>query len=254
MENINATGIDTAILSKIAGLLKLAERNANVNESASAASAAQALLSKHRLTVADLDAATNTKESPGVADAPLITGNRISQWKSDLASAVCSANGCKLYIHKVYAKTGMGEIRTRMEYDVNVKLIGRPTDIAVVRYFYAYLEREIERLSAVAVAGGGITGKSGTNSFKIGAVVAISQRLREAVKAIRAEVTEGTEGCTAMVRLDTADREVDDFFSSFTKGFTKGQRSQSKIQGEAYYQGKEAGAGIALNKATNLLN
>jgi len=250
MENI----IDSAVLNKIAALLKLAEKNANVNESANAAAMAQVLLSKHRLTVADLDAATNgPREAASVANEPLITGSRISQWKSDLVGQVAKVNGCRYYYSKTFAKYGQGEVRTRREFNVSVRLIGRPSDVAVVRYFYAYLEREIERLSAVAVAGGGITGKSGTNSFKVGAVVAVAKRLNESVKASRDEAAAsaeaaGREGCTALVHLDLADREVDEFYNNFTKGFTAKQHSQASLQADAYSQGREAGAGIALNK------
>lgn len=250
MDNI----IDNALMNKIVGLLKLAEKNNNANESASAAAAAQALLSKHRLTVADL-VGTDGKptESPAVHEEPLITGNRISQWKSDLISAVCRANGCKYYYSKTFAKYGQGDVRSRREFNVSVRLIGRPSDVAVVRYFYAYLEREIERLSAIAFAGGGLAGKRDGNSFKVGVVTTLAMRLDESVKASRVQaeaeaVAAGRDGTTAMVKLDAADREVDEFYSTFTKGFKSKQRSQTGVNGDAYGQGRKAGEGVVLNK------
>jgi hypothetical protein len=258
MENISSIGngnVDNSVLNKIVGLLKLAEKNNNANESASAAAAAQALLSKHRLTVADLGAALNGKpiEAPSVATEALITGNRINQWRSNLISAVCSANGCHYYYTKTFAKYGHGESRSRREFLISVVLIGRPSDVAVVRYFYSYLEREVERLSAIAFAGGGLTGKRDGNSFKVGVVTTVASRLQESVKASRVEaateaVSAGKDGTTAMVRLDAADREVDEFYSTFTKGFKSKQHSSTSVNGDAYGQGREAGAGIALNK------
>ena len=249
--------IDNALATKIIGLLKLAEKNNNANESASAAAAAQALLSKHRLTVADLVGTDGTPtEAPAVHEEPLITGNRIAQWKSDLIAAVCRANGCRYYYAKSFAKYGQGEQRSRREFNVSVRLIGRSSDVAVVRYFYSYLENEIERLSAIAFAGGGLTGKRDGNSFKVGVVTTLALRLAESVKASRVEaeaeaVSQGREGTTAMVRLDAADREVDEFYSTFTKGFSSKTRSATSVNGDAYGQGRKAGEGVALNKGLN---
>jgi hypothetical protein len=256
MENaINTSGtVDNAILAKIAGLLKLAEKNNNANESASAAAAAQALLSKHRLTIADLGAMPGAvKEAPGVNENPLLTANRIAQWRTDLASAVCKANGCHYYFSKVFVRTGHGETRSRREYEVSIKLIGRSSDVEVVRYFYTYLEREVERLSAIAFAAGGIEGKRGGNSFKVGCVMTLATRLAESVRAARMEAGEaaqakGEDGTMAMVRLDAADREVDEFYTTFTKGMNAKTRTSQSVQADAYSQGREAGKGIALNK------
>jgi hypothetical protein len=238
--------VESSVLDKIAGLLQLAEKNNNVHESAAAAAAAQALLTKHRLTKADLSEHTAEKtEAVGVAESPLFSGNRQVAWRVDLASAVVNTNGCRMYFARQYE----GYSVARARYQIGVKLVGRDSDIQIVRYFFEYLSREIERLCEVGVANGELRGKTACNSFKMGAMRAVTSRLyeghRESRKEAEKALTAGTS--TAIVKLDSADAEVAEYYKGLNLG--KGKARQSvRLDGRAYNAGQAAGRGIALNK------
>lgn len=240
--------VDANVLDKIAGLLQLAEKNNSVHESAAAASAAQALLTKYRLTKADLsEHSTEKKEAVGVAHKPLFEGNRQVAWRMDLAVAVTTTNGCRLYLGT--HREDYNPHTNRSKNVVAVKLVGRESDIQIVRYFYEYLSREIERLCQAGVEAGELRGKTACNSFKMGAKSAVTARLYEGHRASREEaqkaLTAGTS--TAIVKLDNADAEVAEYYNGLRLG--KGKARQSvRLDAGAYNAGKQAGARIALNK------
>jgi hypothetical protein len=243
--------VDAAILDKIAGLLQLAEKNNNVNESAVAAQAAQTLLTKHRLTRADLDGhSTEKKESCETAAKPLFTGNRIANWRKQLAGTVAEVNGCRIYYSRQYDKTGTnGDWRNRREYHINIKIVGYPSDIDIVRYFFSYLDREIQRLFEIARAAKTISGKTGGTSFKVGACNAVCVRLHQAYGEQRAEAKKMLEAGTsqAIVKLDAADAEVDEFYNSIGLGKAK-RAPRTNVDYDAYAKGQKAGKTVGLHK------
>jgi hypothetical protein len=244
--------VPASILDKIAGLLSLAEKNSNVNESAVASAAAQTLLTKYRLTQADLAGHdVEKKESVEEAGEALFTGNRIAKWRKALIRAVVYSNGCRFYYSRQYDKTGHGEERSRTEYKVNVVLVGFPSDIAIVRYFFAHLDREIQRLFEVARVNGEIRGKTGGTSFKVGACNAISSRLYAAHSEQKAEAKKALTAGTsqAIVKLDAAEAEVDEYYKEISKKFGKAKKEQaSNVDIDAYYKGVQAGKTVGLHK------
>lgn len=77
--------MNEALLDKIAALLALAEKNNNVHEAATAAAMAQSLLTKHRLTLEDIEA---TREEKIDEQEPLWFAERLIFWKGVLAEGV----------------------------------------------------------------------------------------------------------------------------------------------------------------------
>lgn len=238
--------VDSNILDKIAGLLQLAEKNNNVHESAAAASAAQALLTKHRLTMADLgERDSEKKEKVEVANEPLTAGNKKVAWRATLASVVARTNGCRLYYFTKPDSYSSGTYRRKNI--VSTMIVGRDSDIQIVRYFYAYLTEEIERLTKAHVEAGVLFGKSDCNSFKLGAMQAVVSRLQEGHEASRAEAKKELGGSQAIVRLDNYELEVDKFYQGLN--LKRGKAQTSRISSaEAFNQGQQAGRKISLNK------
>ena len=95
------------IISKIQNLLNLSKNNINLNESAAAYKAAQKLLTRHKLTLADiqLKESKHSNEPIEISDIPLYTGKRAITWKGCLADRIATANGCGVWWSKQWNKT-----------------------------------------------------------------------------------------------------------------------------------------------------
>jgi hypothetical protein len=229
-------GAPSEILRKITGLLRLAQSNPNVNEAAVAAGAAQALLTKHRLTEADLGSGEDAGDI-SVEDEPVAVMRRREIWRVALASAVARANGCRIYTSR--AKDG-----------VQLKVIGRPGDAQIVTYFVRYLSLEISRLADSALARRLISGKTEVNNFRLGAVSAIKERLRQAQAQERQHAEEraaaGGGTSTAIVRLDANDAAVEKYVEGMK--LRSAPRPRWQASATAFAQGKAAGRNISLNK------
>ncbi len=242
--------IDSNTLDKIAALFQLAEKNNNANESATAAAMAQAMLTKYRLTKADLAShSTTEQEKPETAGKPLFESIKIPIWKKDLASTVSRVNGCRIYYSKEFVKPVDGTSRRRREYLNRIVIVGLPSDIEVVRYFFTYLVRETERLSDAALAAGEIKGKRGGNSFKIGVERAISGRLWDSLRESKAEAQSASEAGTssAIVALENSEAAVKKFYDSINlKKATK--QAARYVESNAMALGTKAGRGIVLNR------
>jgi hypothetical protein len=225
--------VDSSVIEKIAKLLQLAEGNANVNEASVAAQKAQELLSRYRLTQADINSGFN-KEDIHVEEVGLLFGKKIANWKWSIASALVKINGCKCYSAQNAAGIS------------HIKLVGRDSDIQIIRYFNDYLIREIDRLAAESMARGEIYGKRGSTSFKLGAANSVRSRLLDANKKIRAEAATSS----AIVKLDVAELEVADFYNNLSKklGLRASSRATTSPETDSYNRGHKAGSGIALNK------
>ena len=184
----------SAIIDKVRKLLRLAE-SPNAHEAALAAAKAQTLIDEHNLTASllSLDTATPEQDEP-IEDfqkkgAPLDERGR-DVWKSHLASAISRANACRIYLQG-------GQIA----------LVGRPSDAAAVRYLYAYLSREVERLCEKDGRG---CGRTWRNNYRLGVVDTISRKLREERERFKREAQKAVESNTqALVRMNTALAKVE---------------------------------------------
>lgn len=232
--------IDQKVLDKIAALLNMTEENGcSVAESAGAAKQAQLLMSKHRLEMADI----SSSEEGGVeySEDPLFQGKRKITWKNRLAMVIAEVNGCQA-------------ITYRMVQGVALRLVGSQSDIEIVRYLFSHIEREVERLVAeerkpkvIDIDDGivgevALRGKTAMNSFRLGVVKTIGDRLHEARKEIREEA----QHSTALVKLDQREAEVASWIEDNLK-LTKTSVKQ-RINDLAFERGKEAGRSISLNK------
>ncbi len=216
-----------AIISKINHLLnKTVDNGCSVAESASAAKIAQQLLTQYRLSYADLSIKS---ESIHKDDEPLYSGQRLISWKDSLACVLCEVNGCKAYSLRNYK-------------GASFRLVGRDSDIQIVRYFFNYLSTEVERLCKHAMQNGNGSGKTWSNNFKHGAVAAICERLKEGNK----EVIEAND-CQAIVKLSMKDDELKKWVKDNLKLGKPPVRTMA-YDLNGYGEGVAAGKKINLNK------
>ena len=239
------------IVDRIRKLLELAKSD-NVNEAASAASAAQRLMAEHRIEVAMLDVGRDAPDEE-IETALLHStgGQKVVHWQGSLAVHICHANGCA-----TYWAGGLGSART-------LQIVGTPSDAATCRYLFAYLLREIERLSKVEAAKlPGAPGRTWHTSFKLGAVSVIGSRLGEAARAERehqrelAAASDRVQGTStalvlvtnALAKLDTRQERA----RARLVGMRKTKSSSRRFDYNGYEAGKRAGATLNLSSGPAL--
>lgn len=233
---------DDVVLQKVQKLLRLAT-SSNANEAGLAAAKAQELIDKHNLSAAllALDAAEPTKgldDEPIIdfekAGAPLDSQKRLDRWRGSLASVIARQNGCRIYFS-----------------GSDIALVGRPSDAETVRYLYAYLSREVERLTTAQGAG---MGRTWRNNFRLGVVDTIAAKLHEQRRAFESQARKEAreEGSTALVRVDRALARIDKRghdVADWIKGNLKlysGGSSSSTYNHNARQQGRKAGQSISV--------
>lgn len=244
--------MDEKIVDKIKKLLRLAE-SADVNEAANAAGKAQQMMEAHNIDLAMLPADDdgNPIEEEEVRqfdhDEALHVSARVASWHSQLSHRIAKSNGCSTFLGYTFSKEQAKYMRT-------VGIVGRPSDVATVRYLFQYLKAEIDRLCKQSAKG---KGRTWANSFRLGAVHEVGRRLKEAKAEARREARDKVEALdgdqtTALARLDTAlariDQRLNDTKSWMDENMNlRNLRSRgSQRDWDAYSAGREAGSNISL--------
>lgn len=207
-----------AIYRKVRALHRLAnDRGATEHEAAAAASAMQKLIEQHRLDMSALDASESAAEREeaaervGVQTDPLDEQKKGVTWRGLLAGSIARANGCKVFWDHGVRNNADG----RLERVTRLCVIGTPSRASAVRYLYAWLSREVDRLGAEAARG---RGRSYGNAFRVGCVERVGARLEAAARDGRREAErearKAADGnSTALVRIDSRlarlEQEVD---------------------------------------------
>lgn len=195
------------VIEKVKKLLRLAKSD-NANEAALAAAKAQELIDRHKLHAALLELdkkpgslaeALEGIEDFGDGDDTLTPDEKnVATWKWRLAYNVAKHNAVELYVmnyRKVTADSPYPQERK------GIFAIGRPSDVAAVRYLFAYCVREVEKL--VAARGPG-HGRVWYNNYRLGVVDTIAKKLiaqrEEFAKSVRRE----SGGGAALVKVNDA--------------------------------------------------
>ena len=235
---------------KIANLLRLAKSD-NVNEAAMAAARAQRLMDKYKIEVA-LESLADDDDFPDEdiinCQDPIERLKQRCMWKTLLADSIGTANQCNVY-------TQGGDI----------KIVGRPGDINVVRYLYAYLVREVNRLCDRDCKG---CGRTFRNNFRLGAHSALkkklSQQKEDTIAEVRQRVTHsafylGVPDSSALVRVDQALAKIEQRGRDVETWMRKNMRmgtasaSRSNYNRDAYQAGQRAGGSIQITRARGSL-
>lgn len=236
-----------AAMEKAAKLLRLAQSD-NPNEAALAAARAQEIIDRYKLNAAALASeaegttAEEAEEIRNYEDDPLSYESRKVTWKIVLAMALAEANQCMAYTH-----------------GADICIIGRPSDVAIVRPFFTHLTGEIDRLTEKHCKGNGQTYR---NNFRLGAVDTIGRRLKAAqaatVEAVKAEALQsGGESALVLVESSLAilkERRVAvDTWSKQNMRLRNYKFSQTNRDERAREAGRRAGESISLERSSGAL-
>lgn len=225
--------MDSKIIERVRRLLALSKSD-NVHEAGAAAAKAQALMTEHRIAMADVAISENAVVEP--IDTTIIdsSGKRIV-WKHVLADSLGTANSAIMF-------TSFNRDTQRSEY----KVVGTPSAAQTVQYLYAYLVREIERLCAAEKAA---NGAAWANSFKLGAASEVGKRLTAAADAAKAAAKGAGHGA-ALVRID------DDLARARRSLAASGLRTRTErprmSSSDGFASGKVAGQSIPLGGSPQL--
>jgi hypothetical protein len=236
---------NAAVIAKVRKLLALADdAGATEGEATNAAAAAQRLIELHRLDVATLEAGEGDAPplpEETIVNEPLIEGGaptakRIVSWRGQLTGGIAKSNGCRHYWH---VESGKG---------VHLRIVGPASRLASVRYLYAYLSHEIDRLGTEAARG---NGRAYGNAWRLGCAQRVSERLRESVKAARVEARTRAKADSgaALARLDNALARIESDEQRVLEALRKLRlvNSPTKVGSASGYEaGKAAGNRIQL--------
>jgi hypothetical protein len=194
------------IFRLITSLKALSVNNLDEEEAALAAARMQGLIDKYKISEAELNVDDDDEVEVDCHSFYEEGGNRFVRWRLQLAVSLAHNNNCR-----VVKTQGSKSKRTGKVIVAQVQIIGTEGNVATCKYVFMYLCNEIERLSKEALVKYNRAnphekgGKGFSVSFKVGAVMSISKRLREQ----RRETVAENE--TAMVLFDKENRAVDDW-------------------------------------------
>jgi hypothetical protein len=247
------TTVPENVMKQIRNLLnKTVANGCTEAEAATAAALAQKMLMKWNLGMTDL-VEDVTPEQPVVIGENFTDGvegvtARVSKWKGALLNSVARANGCYLIYRYVHSRSNGG----RLEKMQRMILIGQERDAAVTKALYEILRDTVEercKLNQPAGLGRG-EGKSWAASFKLGAVSAISERLRHTREEVKTELkaihgVQENRATTALARIDTAEIAL----AKYIRGMHLKNRpsGNTNINHDAYERGRLVGSRISLS-------
>lgn len=217
------------VIAKIKKLRALATSD-NEHEAAAAAAAAERLLQEHRLSEAELEGDSGPKEQAELSEDPLdVFGRKAQVWKGVLVFGLGKLHGCYVFQDRVRRR---GATEIHLVY----RIVGRPSDVATVRYLYAWLTSEIERLAHQHGKG---KGRTWFNSYRRGAVAGVLEAMRGASKAVRAEAS-----ATALVRLDERMTETESAARELGLRVGGARTASVRVDHDAFDRGQRDGRSI----------
>lgn len=217
-----------SVIEKVNKLLSLS-KSSNANEAATAAAMANKLIDQYRLSESDLSQEQN---DPLMEDKGFLyeTG-RIVRWKSVLAYILSKHYGCALF-NQIHFVNG----RKASRY----KLIGRQSDIEIVKYMFNWLTMECQRLTKQEAYG---HGKIFAQSYCAGFVEGIKQQLHLS----RQEIADQADK-QAMTRINSREQEASQFMHQLHKLKNAPSLRASQIDPTAFNAGVDRGKSVHLGK------
>jgi len=235
----------TNIIDKVQKLLRLS-RSSNIHEAAAAAAAADRLIQEHGLQQAQFEAdGTEPAEKPAEDTSPLTSWHRLPTWRKILTSGLVRHYSCAGFLTWSLGQGGYV-----------YKVVGRPSDVASVRYMLGWLTVEIERLAQLNKG----QGKAFLDSFKRGAVNGVMSKLTESKEAQRAQVkVVSAIKPEVSAALAIYDRRKDDAKAELHRLYPDVAEREKRRRGgghyagpsryDAYSEGQRAGRNIHVGSA-----
>lgn len=223
-----------SIIERVHKLISLS-RNANANEAAAAAAIANRLIDQYRLSKADLEMHAETVEPIEEDTGYIYESGRINPWKVYLIDVLVNHYGLTHWNDTDYTS---GRKVTR------IKVIGRKTDITIVKYMFAWLMSECQRLADLEAKG---KGHVFVGSYCMGFVQGISLQLKNS--RIEAQKEAST---AAIVKIDARSREAQSFMYKLRPNLrTSVMRSHMQFNGNALSAGRVKGESMHLGASLN---
>lgn len=227
------------ILDKITKLLALASNvSLNENEAIVANTKAQELITRFQIEEAELNSVN--KKDLEVVYCRIDTKSKSDiLWKNKLCSYLTEVNNSRFIITKQYRCT----IYT---------VFGSKSNVELIQILFELISNQIEYLSKNKFDG---KGKSENNSYKLGVVTTVGQRLRETrEKIIEQFVNEQkalSNNSTALVYLNKEIESVKEYVDNFyaAKGQTVGiikKERKINLKHEAYNLGLKDGRSVTI--------
>lgn len=218
-----------ALMARVVALRELAARATTPGEREAALSQAAGIVAKYQIDEASLPTSDTTRAADVVeeADPLFVTSGRLATWRSVLARNLCDLHGCAV-------------LRESTQDGVTVRIAGRRNDVEVVRYFWAWLTYEIERLAEREHG-------SAKNSFRMGAAVGAVRAMRAASRQTQAAA--GERGASvALVLVGRAEQSL----AILAEGGKVGGGKARRFGGDSDAFGRGIAAGEKLQAKTGL--
>ena len=231
--------IDQKIINKLQKLLALSASD-NENEAALAMKKAEELMREHNLSVADV-ALDGSGAHVGSAEVCGLT--KTSQtWETSLGGFI--------------AQTFNGRaIRTRNSNGWSFTFVAGQTDLIIIADLFERLRSTIKRMSQAYVnRAKGFTrthGKSLHNSYRLGMIKTISQRLERLKQNTAPTDSRNAFGMTGTALMVIKDKAVDQRVNRLFPRIRTTMSRASRVDGNAYQQGMTDGNNISLHQSVN---
>lgn len=222
-----------SIVSRIKKLLALGERGGTEAEAAAAMQKVHELLAKHNLCLDDV------KDSP-VAEEDYIRDESEATarqpWQDIIWTSVAKLYFCK----HLNMSGGIGRYRHL--------IIGKPSNIAGVKYVAGYIVRTGDMLAGqAAVSSDG--SRAFRNSFKKGFAYRIHARVEEEIKNARAgKMTDSVTGTALILSplYDSSSRDIDRFIMGQNMKIKRVSQNASVSDHNGYVAGRNAADSVSL--------
>jgi ElaB/YqjD/DUF883 family membrane-anchored ribosome-binding protein len=235
MKPIQSTeAIMETIVSKIQKLLALGERGGTEAEAEAAMRKVHELLARHNLSLDDVKGEAE-KDEDYVKETE--EGTNKQPWQRIVWAAVAELYFCSYFSQ-----------RNRGTGDLHHVVIGKPSNIAVVKYMAAYLIRTGQQVAKEA-AKDSVSKASFINSFKKGYSHRIHFRVKEEIaKAKAGKVTDSSTGTALILHplYDQTKRDLDQFFREHGINVTSRSTSSRPSNHVGYMAGKAAADSVSL--------
>jgi hypothetical protein len=235
-------------LQKAIKCLELSKSD-NQHEAALAASRAQEIIDRYNLCVEDIQQGKDPKgDDENIVDFGFDPLHEVCQvdtrWTLRLASTIARLNGCRIYYS------------TKISGSAIFKLVGRPSDVQSVRYLFAWLEKEVRRITRAECKG---CSRKYQIDFRSGVVDTIQHKLDAQRKETFDAVQKEARNPFALVlvknsiaRIEAKGNAVDKWLEENME--LRQPKFRAKSDWSARAHGQEAGNDVRFTKAVADLN
>ena len=217
------------IIDRVKKLLALGT-SSNVHEAAAATAAANKLIDEYRLSQADLEV-DSLKESIEEDYEYIYQSGKVTPWKMQLVHVLTSHYGVSYWNDCDFSGRKISRYR----------MVGRRSDIDIVKYMFSWLILECQRLCQLEVKG---TGRVSVASYCMGFVSGIAEQLRLS----REELKKSNNYSAAMVKINSRlNDSKKELWRIHPDLVSEKSTSSSQIDPSAFQEGQERGKAIHLD-------